>query len=61
MTAAAIPTAAELGPGVQLELFGAGGHAGFVSGAWPWKPEYWLDQRICEFFREPLSSGPSSG
>jgi hypothetical protein len=60
MTAAAIPTAAELGPGVQLELYSTGGHVGFVSGAWPWKPDYWLDKRICAFFSEPQSSGPSS-
>ena len=59
MTADAIPTAAELGAGVQLELCRAGGHAGFVSGAWPWKPNYWLDQRICEFLREPLSGRPA--
>ena len=59
MTAAAIPTAAELGPGIQLELYSAGGHVGFVSGAWPWQAEYWLDKRICEFFVEPLAGGSS--
>ena len=59
MTAAAIPTAGELGPGIELELYSAGGHVGFVSGAWPWKAEYWLDKRICEFFVQPLPSGSS--
>ncbi len=54
MTADAIPAAAELGPGVRLELCRSGGHAGFVSGSWPWKPRYWLDERVCEFLREPL-------
>lgn len=48
MTADAIPDAGELGPGVTLELSRSGGHVGFVSGNWPWKPCYWLDQRISE-------------
>lgn len=48
MTAAAIPGAAELGPGVTLELSEHGGHVGFISGQWPWRARYWLDQRICE-------------
>lgn len=59
MTADAIPAPAELGPAVRLELCRSGGHVGFVSGSWPWKPHYWLDQRVCEFFREPLSGSQS--
>lgn len=54
LTREAIPSAEELGPGVRLELCRCGGHAGFVAGRWPWKPHYWLDQRVCEFLREPL-------
>jgi len=54
LTPGAIPAAGELGPGVRLELCGSGGHVGFVSGAWPWRPRYWLDERVCEFLREPM-------
>ena len=47
MTADAIPDVTELGPGVRLEVSDSGGHVGFVNGQWPWRPVYWLDQRIC--------------
>jgi predicted alpha/beta-fold hydrolase len=47
LTPAAIPSAQELGPGVQLELSPDGGHVGFIAGHWPWRPVYWLDQRVC--------------
>ncbi len=53
MSADAIPTPAELGPGVRLELSRRGGHVGFVAGRWPWRPRYWLDERICEAFSAP--------
>jgi len=58
MTPAAIPAADELGPGVRLEVSGGGGHVGFVSGTWPWRPSYWIDQRVCRFLAardEPAS------
>lgn len=47
---AAIPTEAEVGPGVQLNVSKHGGHVGFVGGSL-WRPEYWLEKRIPEFFR----------
>jgi predicted alpha/beta-fold hydrolase len=46
----AIPDAAELPDSVELELPRAGGHAGFVTGKFPWRPHYWLEQRLPEFF-----------
>lgn len=52
----AIPTAAELSPTVRLELSSTGGHVGFVGGRYPWRPAYWLEQRIPAFlskFRHP--------
>jgi predicted alpha/beta-fold hydrolase len=26
-----------------------GGHQGFVSGAWPWRAEYWAEQQVVRF------------
>jgi predicted alpha/beta-fold hydrolase len=44
-----IPFEHELGPGVTLEVSRRGGHVGFVRGALPWRPVYWLEGRILEF------------
>lgn len=52
----AIPSNSELSPPVQLELSAQGGHVGFVGGYWPWKPQYWLEQRIPEFLDSYLES-----
>jgi predicted alpha/beta-fold hydrolase len=49
MTQDVLPEINELSPHVQLELTQHGGHVGFISGAIPFKSEYWLDQRIPEF------------
>jgi predicted alpha/beta-fold hydrolase len=40
----------DLSPNLTFELSATGGHVGFVGGT-PWKPEYWLEQRIPEFLR----------
>ena len=50
MTPAAIPAGDELAPAVQLELSAHGGHVGFISGGWPWRPRYWLEPRLLRFF-----------
>jgi hypothetical protein len=47
MTPEAVPDTTELGPGVRLEISRRGGHVGFVGGAVPWKPRYWIDKRVC--------------
>lgn len=49
MTQDVLPEINELSPHVHLELTRHGGHVGFISGAIPFRPEYWLDQRIPEF------------
>jgi len=49
-----IPESMELSAYVQFELTDAGGHVGFVSGKYPWKPEYWLEQRIPGFLAQYL-------
>jgi predicted alpha/beta-fold hydrolase len=49
MTKEALPELIELSPQVQLELTRHGGHVGFISGSIPFRPQYWLEQRITEF------------
>lgn len=54
MTPDTVPREEELSKAVTLELSEHGGHVGFVGGRWPWKPEYWLEQRILAHLREFL-------
>lgn len=51
MFATTLPWEHELGPGVTLEIAAHGGHVGFVSGNRPWRPVYWLEQRIARLLR----------
>lgn len=55
MTADVIPDIAELSSSVKLEITTAGGHVGFIAGNNPFKPEYWLEQRIPEFLQQQLN------
>lgn len=54
MTEKAIPRKDEFSKAVTLEVSTHGGHVGFVSGAWPWRPRYWLERRIPEFLANYL-------
>ena len=56
----AIPYADELSSSITLELSTYGGHVGFVSGS-PWRPVYWLEQRIPAFLAETLTQEQSEG
>ncbi|MDH5515161.1 MAG: hydrolase, partial [Gammaproteobacteria bacterium] len=38
---------------VTLELADHGGHVGFVDGSVPFKPRFWLEQRILEQLQSP--------
>ena len=49
MTIDVIPEPEELSPDIVLELMPHGGHLGFVGGVFPWRPEYWLEERIPAF------------
>lgn len=49
---AAIPTAAELGPPVTLELTPTGGHVGFIGTSSGDAAGYWLERRILEHLGE---------
>jgi predicted alpha/beta-fold hydrolase len=57
MTEEVLPGADELSPTVTLEVTANGGHVGFVSGMNPFKPKYWLEQRIPEFFGLHVNGG----
>jgi predicted alpha/beta-fold hydrolase len=49
MTAEVLPDPDEISPQLQLELTQHGGHVGFIAGGIPFRPHFWLDQRIPEF------------
>lgn len=51
MTEEVIPEKHELSPYVKLEVSETGGHVGFVSGSVPWKPQYWLEERVPQFLK----------
>lgn len=51
MTDAVLPLQTELSPDVQLEIIRGGGHVGFICGQNPFKPVYWLEQRIPAFLK----------
>lgn len=54
MTEKAIPLADELPEAVSLEVSPHGGHVGFVAGTWPWRPRYWLEERIPRYLENYL-------
>ena len=39
-------------PSLRLEFVEKGGHAGFIAGSWPWRPFYYAEYRVGEFFAE---------
>lgn len=44
-----VPGDGEVSANVEFLLARNGGHVGFVSGKFPWKAEYWYEQKIIEF------------
>ncbi len=61
MTPDAVPTPAELSRCTTLELSRRGGHVGFVAGRWPWRPRYWLDERIPAFIHAHINQAADCG
>ena len=51
MSLAVIPQPEQLSPMVRYELSRRGGHVGFLHGT-PWRPRFWLEERISLWLRE---------
>lgn len=55
MTQEVIPCKMEVSEKLTMEITQRGGHVGFVTGINPFKPQYWLEQRIPEFLKQQLA------
>jgi predicted alpha/beta-fold hydrolase len=47
-------------PALHLEFVEQGGHAGFIAGSWPWRPFYYAEYRVGEFFAEQFGKTSAS-
>ena len=56
-----VPGPDDVGPGVTLEVSAGGGHVGFVAGGTPWRPRYWLEERIPRFLAGYLDGAAPLG
>jgi predicted alpha/beta-fold hydrolase len=50
--AARAATIAASNPLLRLEVTKWGGHTGFVSGPWPWRPHYWAEEASVAWLRQ---------
>ena len=57
MTPEVIPEPGLLSESVTLEVSDHGGHVGFIEGGTPWRPRYYLPERLISFL-EPLTVRP---
>lgn len=55
MTQEVIPCKMEMSEKLTMEITQRGGHVGFVTGINPFKPQYWLEQRISDFLKQQLA------
>jgi len=42
-------------PALRIEFVRKGGHAGFIAGFWPWRPFYYAEYRVGQFFAESFA------
>ena len=61
MSPAALPTPEQMSDSVTLELSKHGGHIGFIDGGSPWKPTYYLPNRIIAHLEETLADSGRHG
>lgn len=59
MTADIVPGISDVAGCVQLEASPHGGHVGFVHGT-PWRPRYWLEERIPAWFTSKFTGNSAS-
>jgi len=55
MTKEILPDRNEMSVKIELEITQRGGHVGFITGTNPFKPKYWLEQRIPDFLKYQLN------
>ena len=51
MTHAVIPKPDQLSASIEYELCDKGGHVGFIGGVFPWRPQFYIEQRIADFLK----------
>lgn len=56
MTHAVIPEPHQLSTQIEYELCNKGGHVGFIGGKFPWRPQFYVEKRIAEFFKKLYNS-----
>jgi uncharacterized protein len=47
-------------PALHLEFVDRGGHAGFIAGSVPWRPFYYAERRVGDFFAEEFSQASTA-
>lgn len=61
MSPEVIPDEAKLSDCVTLEVSERGGHVGYISGGTPWRPRYYLPQRITDFLASNIPDQHAAG
>jgi hypothetical protein len=46
-------------PVLEVDFVGKGGHAGFITGSVPWRPFYYAEHRVGEFFARQFGPKPA--
>jgi predicted alpha/beta-fold hydrolase len=50
--------AAKDNPALEIDFVERGGHAGFITGSVPWRPFYYAEYRVGEFFARQFDASP---